>query len=878
MPRTRYAQFTFTAGEIDPQVASRVDFEKYYKGAGEVLNALPTVHGVVARRPGTHFLGEVKNSADPVRIVGFTWKGLTSYLLEFGPAYMRVYKNGGVVLNATDLITNGTFNTAITGWTDNSTGSATMDWHSGAGKPWNSGTMRLIQTVGDSAEGYQAITTVASTEYRLDFTSYTEDLASPLITVRIGTTAGGSEIALQTFEQGVGLLTFTATGTTTYITFVVSGNGVQTTAYVDDVSCQATAVIYELATPYTAAELPTLAFVPSSDRMYVLSSLRPPRELIPTGDAAWTIPEVAFTPPPLYEYGVEPPTTVTPGATTGSGITFTAGTGTFLTGDVGREIVHLVGAGRAVITAVPTGGGDTTCTCDIVEDFPSTSAIASGDWKLDISPTTQVTPSKSGPVGAVADFDSNNPAFRAEDQGSSIRVSNGIADLYEYVSNVKMRGRIRKILSGTDAAPGGTWSIERPTWTAARGYPRMGIFFEQRLILASTETQPTTIWGSANGDFTNMGIGTNDDDAIEFTIAAASPLRWFAALREMFIGTLDREYRMSGGPNEAIKPTSVLVRAETSVGGDAMLFSNAVALQNSALFINAHRNRVFEMVFSLDRDTFIANDLTTLAPHLISTIGQKINHMVFQREAFPVIWVTRDDGLLLTCTFLRDHDVVGWARQHVGGSVERIARIPHWNEAYDAVFAIVRRTINGATKRYIEYFDRSLNVDSGLVRVPTGTPVTTITGLDHLEGETVRVVGDGVLQTSKVVSGGSISIDSADAVEVGLNFNSRLVPLRPELPVANQTTFQGLAKRWSSYFIRWYQTLNAKVNGVAVTFPATNDTTLYGQSVYTGDIEVTLRGIDADGEVTIEQTDPLPWTVAGVFGELHVDDDRRNER
>lgn len=200
-------------------------------------------------------------------------------------------------------------------------------------------------------------------------------------------------------------------------------------------------------------------------------------------------------------------------------------------------------------------------------------------------------------------------------------------------------------------------------------------------------------------------------------------------------------------------------------------------------------------------DGFDAEDVSILSTHLLAP---KISEWDYQEEPDRTIWCVRDDGALIGCTFMPEHDVVGWHRHDLGGAVESLAVIPNADESFDELWLVVRRTINGATRRYVERmvspFDEETPVEdawfvfSGIQY--DGAPTSTITGLGHLEGETVAILADGMVLKQQVVPlTGSLTLShTASKITVGLPSRSVLEPTDPDAGSPQGST-QGLRKR-----------------------------------------------------------------------------------
>lgn len=637
------------------------------------------------------------------------------------------------------------------------------------------------------------------------------------------------------------------------------------------------------APPYAAAQIPYVKFIQSADTVYFFHSDVAPQKLIRFSHTSWSVKPVRFMPPATYEAGLQPATTLTLGAVTGLGVTFTAGSSVFIAGDVGRMITS--GDGRAIITAQ----GGTTATVDIVDDFASVGPIASGSWTIEGSPNVEITPSVDKPKHARTTLTVTGvvAAFRSSDVGRYVRVNKGVVKIIRFTSASSVDAEVLAPLKDKTASPSGAWSLEDSAWSASRGYPRAGSFHEQRMVVAGSNFQPQSFWASASADLENFGLGPDDDDAYEFKIAAndVNTILWIVPTRVLLMGTASSEFKAVGSNDSAITPTNVNVNTETAWGSSDRV--RPVRIAHTGIFVSRSRREVREILFSVDRDSYVSNNLLLLAEHLTRTYG--VTDLAFQRNPAPTVWAIREDGVLLSCAYQREHNIVAWARHFTGsdqpqdgsspvkGKFESVAVIPHWSANRDVPFFVVRRVLAGGTKRYIEHFDEAngyygkLYVDCGLSAV-FGSPVSGVSGLGHLEGETVQIVGDGAVYPPKVVTGGAVALDgnTALAVEVGLPYYSTLETMNPEVPL--QGTSQGRQKHWSEIFVRLDSSLGCFVNDEELPFRASGDDMDAPPPIFTGDHKISNLGREGMASIKVQQLQPLPLTVIAVFGTIGIGD------
>jgi hypothetical protein len=288
-------------------------------------------------------------------------------------------------------------------------------------------------------------------------------------------------------------------------------------------------------------------------------------------------------------------------------------------------------------------------------------------------------------------------------------------------------------------------------------------------------------------------------------------------------------------------------------------------------------------------DGFRAPDMTVLSEHI--TQGG-IVEFDYQQEPFSIIWFVRADGVLVGMTYERDQDVVGWHRHIMGGVfgsgdavVESVAVIPTPDATADEVWLIVKRTINSATERYIEYLtprfeatttEDAFFVDCGLTY--DGVAADVITGLGHLEGQVVQILADGATHPDRTVSAGSITLNAEySVVHIGLAYNSDIQTLRLEAGAADGTA-QGKTKRITRVDVRLYKTLGLKYgkdedNLDTVVFRTTADPMGNPPELFTGDKSFTWNsGYDLAGQMYFRQSQPLPLTILSIAPQVVTQD------
>jgi len=508
---------------------------------------------------------------------------------------------------------------------------------------------------------------------------------------------------------------------------------------------------------------------------------------------------------------------------------------------------------------------------------------------LDDNITAVTLNSSTHTVGTARDLTASAATFVSTDVGRLVRFREGYGKITAFTSTTAVTWTIIK---DTNSGSSSTdWALG--AWSDTTGYPSCVSFFEQRLVFAGTTDQPQTLFFSKSGDYENMdenrGGTIADDDAIIYTIASnqVNAIRFLSSTRTLIVGTVGGEFSVSGGgTDDPVTPTNILIKKQSNHGCANI---DAIPVGNVTLFLQRAKRKIRELAYNFDVDGYVAPDMTILAEH-ISESG--IKSMSYQQEPNQLIWCVREDGRLVCLTYQREQQVVAWHQHIFGGAFstgiavcESIATIPTDDKEYQS-WVIVKRTINGVTRRYVEYlnefdFDQTDNtefnfLDSQLAY--SGSATTTISGLDHLEGQVVSVLANGSTHPNRTVSGGSITLArSSTKVKVGLPYTSLLQTMRLDAGSQNGTS-QAKTKRIFNVSIRLYESIGVEVgpnlsNMEEIPFRSSANPMDQAIPVFTGDKEVEFRGnYETDGFIFVRQTQPLPLTVLSLYPELITND------
>jgi hypothetical protein len=345
------------------------------------------------------------------------------------------------------------------------------------------------------------------------------------------------------------------------------------------------------------------------------------------------------------------------------------------------------------------------------------------------------------------------------------------------------------------------------------------------------------------------------------------------ALSDLIAFTAGGEFRIYSDSAPAITPTSVTIKPQGYAGASNV---QPVVTTGSILYVQAQGSRIRELAYSWEANSYRSVDASIMAPHRFN--GFTVDDLAYSRAPDSTLWAVRDDGALLGMTYVPDQQVYGWHGHDTDGVFESVCVVPENNE--DVLYVVVRRSVNARTVRYIErlrtrvFVDQedAFFVDSGLTY--SGAPVTTISGLYHLEGKTVDILADGAVEARQVVTNGQVTLGTAaSVVHVGLPITADLITLPLSMEGA-QAAGQGTVKNINKVHLRVAQSSVIKA-GPAFDrlreYPARAVTDPYGSPPALRNGEITLSvdpSWNQDAAICVRQDLPLPLTVLSMTLEI----------
>jgi hypothetical protein len=628
-----------------------------------------------------------------------------------------------------------------------------------------------------------------------------------------------------------------------YIRFYLSGGVVESTP----------GVSYEIASPYTSAQLAALEYAQSADVIYITHPSHPPYKLARVSALSWTMTAVTFAWPPFNDENVGT-ITLTAGAVTGA-TTLTASASLFVSADVGSyfKISEVSASKYNQWTA-----GVSYNVNDIV--YYLGNIYQSG---------TNHSAGTRPPIHTTGTESDGHVNWTFLHDGA------GYAQVTGYTSATVVNATVIRRLPTASATT--RWS--EGAWSARRGYPHAVTFYEDRLWFAGSTSKPQTLWASVSGDYENHKYGTNDDDALNYTINTQdmNTIEWLAPTKVLAIGTANGEFTLSATQiSDPVTPTNVKITPQTTFGSATDV--KPLRVGSVILFLQRAGRKLREYAYQFDTDSFVAPNMNVLADHITES---GVLELAYQQEPSQIVWAPRTDGVLTGMTYERTEDVVGWHRHTIGGGiVESAVTVPHWDGDQDVLWLIVRRTIDGSSVRYVEYVEKYMTdeyaffVDCGLTY--DGSPVTAISGLDHLEGEEVAVLVDGAVHPNRTVSAGAINLQLAGSVvNVGLPYTATIKTMPIDIATNAGTSFID-EKRAHKIVMQLYQTGPGLWYGPSVAemdeyaVRSSQDAMDNPVPLFTGftDALAWPSGSERGPQLMIQHRLPLPCTVVALIPEL----------
>jgi hypothetical protein len=779
MGRQDVALVNFNRGVLSPLALARTDVDKIQFMAEEQTNFIPRVLGSMMMRPGTEYIGSTRNNLASVYIP-FIFSASDTALLELTDSTLRVWISDDLLTRptVTTAVTNGTFASNITSWTNASESGATAAYTASDG-----GCAALTGTGFNYAILTQTVTTVeTNVEHALRV-----QIARGPVTMLVGSTAGADDYVEKTeLDEGWHSLAFTPTGNF-YIRFE------SRLAYeVRVAQCVVeSAGVVTITAPYAAADLPLVRFTQSADVVYLACSGHKQYKIERRTTTSWSVTKYLANDGPFRTENLGP-TTISSNAVNGD-MTLTASKplfksthvgALFLIDSVGQYVeqsvtgenqwtneIRITGVGAIRnFNVTRTGTWSGTVTLQRSSNGPgswvdvtsyTTNAVTSYNDALDNQITYYRLGIKTG------GYTSGTAVVSLTYDGGSIT---GIVRITGYSSSTSVTAHALKSLGGGSASS--VWA--EGAWSDFRGYPSAVALFEGRLWWAGK----AKIWGSVADGYESFDPDFEGDAGpISRTIAVGpvDTVNWLVPAQRLLLGTASGILSAkSSSLDEPLTPSAFSLKTVTTNGSHTI---SATLIDAAAVYAHRSTSRVYLIDSTsdvFDKYNYSTVDLTSLCPEFCQP---GITRMAVQSQPDSRIHCVRSDGTVAVLLLDRTEDVKGWVSVETDGDVEDVVILPGTVE--DSVYYLVNRTINGSTVRYLEKWaleseciGGSLNKNMDSHVSYTGVAISSL-AVSHLEGEVLDVWADGDSIGPKTVTSGSISLGgSYTNVVAGLPYTS----------------------------------------------------------------------------------------------------------
>ena len=853
MPSATYQQISFTAGQLSEVMIERVDLPQRYKGVAEQDNFISTKQGPVIRRPGTQYVAETKSSEagtiTDVRLVDFEFSTDQTYILEFGDGYVRIYLNRGrlqedgtvtlvgsdsdtpfelgspyhelvdSLVNFTGSHAAGGFKSVSSQTYDSTEGVVTFNFN--VSHLMEAGNIIKVEDTAAPADEVEGIFTVLE-NVDSDTLTYAKpsggatgsldvevpDLATHTTGVAHGLNVGQYVTIKNLFPLAYNG-TFLVERVPTTQSFVVrvdnggvaladiSGTGVDAITG-NDTSVgkldwkQSADVLFLTHPNVKPKELQRKSNFAVISGTYSGTTLRC-NLIISTGDS----PHAFQANNPVR--GVHSKVIV-------SGVTPTQFNGCFTIDAVTENSISYTPTSTPTGDVTSVGQVDGWQIVDFVNrDGPYLDQNEDESHNFTTLATTRrpgeltsgMSPFSFLDVGRIFRFFNSDSKVK---WGSISWIDDIASVLYDDLDVTESRN------ADEDETKTAWWL---GAWSTGIGWPRTIGFIQSRSVYGGNAFGPQTLWLSESNNINGFQPTdffddlVTDDMGINLTIddAQVNAIHWLMSSKEgLLIGTKSSEFLLQGRAKfDPITPTNAVITSQSSIGSKEFIRPVRTG-ENSIIFVQTAGRKIYQTIFDIDSEASEPKDITQLAGD-ITTSG--VETISFQKEPNPILWAILGDGSLIGCSYEIGENVIGWHKHTIGGTdvaVKSIATISDssGDKPRDQLWALIERTINSETVQYIEYIndeyetgddlEDAIYMDSAFTYDSTAT--TTITGLGHLEGETVKVFGDGVAQSDQTVSSSQITVTSASKVQLGLGNTAKLTILPVALRAAQPDSYQ----------------------------------------------------------------------------------------
>lgn len=886
MPRENLALVAFNRGIVSRLGLARADIKRIAMSAEVFRNFMPRVLGSMSIRPGLKFLGNTKSN-NATRMVPFIFAVDDTALLEITDFRLRIWKDQALLarLAVSTAITNGTFPTDLTGWTDADEVGATSDWTASGGYPnlWiPAGLMRLTGNGTAFAIRRQSVSVTGTDQGKVH--GLRIDVANGPVLLRVGSASGDddlvNEAVLETGEHHIGFIPLTPT------IWVEFKSQLQRRVLIDQCTIEAAGTV-ELNAPWAAVNLGLIRYDQSGDIVYVACAKTTNRigyqqwQIQRRNNDGWSIVLYQADDGP-FRLDNTSTTTMTASGLTGN-VTLTASKPVFRSGHLGA-LFRLTSVGQRVqVTVTAENTFSDPILIDGADNSRIFTVIRAGLSGTGSTVTLQRSlTSETGPWENVTTYTTDatitfDDALDNQLVYYRIGVATGnyvagiiILTLAYALGSIDGIGRVTGVTSNTVTdvevlkAFGGITATAvwgEGEWSEQRGWPTAVAFDSGRLGWSGR----ARFWDSISDNFYSFDDTVEGDAGTIGRTIGSGPvdnINWMLSLERLILGGEGAEYSVrSSSFDEPLTPSNANLKATSTQGSSQV---QAVKVDERGMFVQRGGTRLFELAITQDSPNHLASNLCAIVPE----IGKPaIVRMAVQRQPDTRIHCVRSDGTAAVLVFDRVENVVCWVTVDslgASGLIEDIVILPGAEGTdEDEVYYVVKRTIDGVTKRHlcIWALEEECRGTNGVSRLADsfvaydGALTTTVTAA-HLARERV------------VIWAGGADIGTEDNLHVSLDGTSGTYVSTPDSPATSiigdiEVIFYAAADDWTPASIQ--ELLNKSPSA--------------GNRSYQADISTAglLRWVwsnDGTTQTTVASTTAIPATNAqGIWLKIRHDVD-----
>lgn len=415
----------------------------------------------------------------------------------------------------------------------------------------------------------------------------------------------------------------------------------------------------------------------------------------------------------------------------------------------------------------------------------------------------------------------------------------------------------------------------KPAEWVANNYPRAVTFFQSRLVLAGTPSEPQTVWMSKVSYLDDFTTGSLAADSTKWVLSSTqnNAIQWVVPSKMLMIGTTGGEFSLYLPNNDA---TQIQVNRESNFGSKT---TRTQLIGTGVVYTSRDGKKIREMTYSFDSDAFLSPELSLLSEHLTRS---GIKEYDYAQNPDGILWTVMNDGSFCGFTYMKSQEVQGWHRHSTDGQVKSVCVIEA-DQGSEVWFAVYR---NGKTRieKMAPPFEGESPDDISCAYLDSymsyeGAPVDTLSNLDHLEGKTVRILGDGYYLQDRVVEDGSITLErECSKIVVGLPYKWKVRPMK--LEGGSPSGFaQGKKKKVESLILRLERSAGISYKIANDNLTVLLETRKYGENfgspiqLISGDEFVKLPpSWDRDGQFELEGDSPFPVTILMVSANVVVNE------